>query len=86
MAEARRCMPSRGRVEVNYGSAENGSFPHLTMEKLAQDTGIKLTHVPFRGFEARADRAAAAAMSMCWPPTSRARLNMCAPASCVRWR
>ena len=36
--------------EVNYGSAGNGSFPHLTMEKLAQDTGIKLTHVPFRGF------------------------------------
>ena len=36
--------------EVNYGSAGNGSFPHLTMEKLAQETGIKLTHVPFRGF------------------------------------
>jgi tripartite-type tricarboxylate transporter receptor subunit TctC len=36
--------------EVNYGSAGNGSFPHLAMEKLAQETGIKLTHVPFRGF------------------------------------
>ena len=36
--------------EVNYGSAGNGSFPHLAMEKLAQDTGIKMTHVPFRGF------------------------------------
>ncbi len=36
--------------EVNYGSAGNGSFPHLAMEKLAQETGIKMTHVPFRGF------------------------------------
>jgi tripartite-type tricarboxylate transporter receptor subunit TctC len=36
--------------EVSYGSAGNGSFPHLAMEKLAQETGIKLTHVPFRGF------------------------------------
>jgi tripartite-type tricarboxylate transporter receptor subunit TctC len=36
--------------EVNYGSAGNGSFPHLAVEKLAQETGIKLTHVPFRGF------------------------------------
>jgi tripartite-type tricarboxylate transporter receptor subunit TctC len=36
--------------EVNFGSAGNGSFPHLAMEKLAQETGIRLTHVPFRGF------------------------------------
>jgi len=36
--------------EVNYGSAGNGSFPHLAVEKLAQETGIRMTHVPFRGF------------------------------------
>jgi tripartite-type tricarboxylate transporter receptor subunit TctC len=36
--------------EVNYGSAGTGSFPHLAMEKLAQETGIKMMHVPFRGF------------------------------------
>ena len=36
--------------EVNYGSAGNGSFPHLAIEQLSQQTGIKLTHVPFRGF------------------------------------
>jgi len=36
--------------EVNYGSAGTGSFPHLAMEKLAQETGIRMTHVPFRGF------------------------------------
>jgi tripartite-type tricarboxylate transporter receptor subunit TctC len=36
--------------DVNYGSAGTGSFPHLAMEKLAQETGIKVTHVPFRGF------------------------------------
>jgi tripartite-type tricarboxylate transporter receptor subunit TctC len=36
--------------EVNYGSAGNGSFPHLAIEKLAQEIGIRVTHVPFRGF------------------------------------
>jgi len=36
--------------EVSYGSAGSGSFPHLAMEKFAQEMGIKVTHVPFRGF------------------------------------
>jgi tripartite-type tricarboxylate transporter receptor subunit TctC len=36
--------------ELNYGSAGNGTFPHLAMEQFAQRTGTKLTHVPFRGF------------------------------------
>jgi tripartite-type tricarboxylate transporter receptor subunit TctC len=36
--------------EVNYGSAGNGSFPHLAIAKLTQETGIRMTHVPFRGF------------------------------------
>jgi tripartite-type tricarboxylate transporter receptor subunit TctC len=36
--------------EVSYGSAGSGSFPHLAMEKFAQEMGIKMTHVPFRGF------------------------------------
>jgi len=36
--------------ELNYGSAGNGTFPHLAMEQFAQLTGAKLTHVPFRGF------------------------------------
>jgi tripartite-type tricarboxylate transporter receptor subunit TctC len=36
--------------EINYGSAGNGSFPHLAMEQLSQAADIKMTHVPFRGF------------------------------------
>jgi tripartite-type tricarboxylate transporter receptor subunit TctC len=36
--------------EVSFGSAGSGSFPHLAMEKFAQEMGIKMTHVPFRGF------------------------------------
>ena len=36
--------------ELNYGSAGNGSFPHLAMEQLGQQQGIKMTHVPFKGF------------------------------------
>ena len=71
--------------EVNYGSAGNGSFPHLTMEKLAQDTGIKLTHVPFRGFGPALIGLLRNDVNVL-APTSRARWNMCAPASCVRWR
>jgi len=36
--------------EVNYGSAGSGSFPHLAVELLSQAAGVKMTHVPFRGF------------------------------------
>lgn len=36
--------------QVNFGSAGNGSFPHLAMEQLGQAAGVKFTHVPFRGF------------------------------------
>jgi tripartite-type tricarboxylate transporter receptor subunit TctC len=36
--------------ELNYGSAGNGTFPHLAMEQFTQRTGARLTHVPFRGF------------------------------------
>jgi tripartite-type tricarboxylate transporter receptor subunit TctC len=34
---------------LNYGSPGIGSFAHLAMEQLNQLTGIRITHVPFRG-------------------------------------
>lgn len=34
---------------VSYGSAGAGSLTHLTMELLKQQTGIQMTHVPYRG-------------------------------------
>ena len=34
---------------LNYSSGGTGNFSHLGMELLAYQTGIKLTHVPYRG-------------------------------------
>ena len=34
--------------ELNYGSAGNGSMPHLGMELLATAGGVRLTHVPYK--------------------------------------
>jgi tripartite-type tricarboxylate transporter receptor subunit TctC len=35
--------------ELSYGSSGPGSAAHLFMQQLASITGIKLTHVPYRG-------------------------------------
>jgi tripartite-type tricarboxylate transporter receptor subunit TctC len=35
--------------KVNYGSAGVGSLNHIAGEYLAQKTGIKITHVPYKG-------------------------------------
>ncbi len=34
---------------INYGSSGNGTILHLAVELLANKTGIKLQHVPYRG-------------------------------------
>ncbi|MES2184221.1 MAG: tripartite tricarboxylate transporter substrate binding protein [Pseudomonadota bacterium] len=34
---------------LNYGSAGNGTLPHVTMELLLQRLGIQVTHVPYKG-------------------------------------
>jgi len=35
--------------EINYASAGNGSFVHLTMALLASTTNSRMVHVPYRG-------------------------------------
>jgi tripartite-type tricarboxylate transporter receptor subunit TctC len=41
---------ARGRQgEITYGTAGIGSSPHVCMELLGQETGIRFTHVPYRG-------------------------------------
>ena len=42
-----RAKASPGKI--NYGSPGNGTPHHLAMELLKNETGIELTHVPYRG-------------------------------------
>ncbi|CAM3994893.1 ABC transporter substrate-binding protein [Bordetella tumbae] len=35
--------------QLNYGSAGNGTLPHVTMELLLLELGLKVTHVPYKG-------------------------------------
>ena len=35
--------------KINYGTPGAGTTPHLTMEQIAKQQGIKWTHVPFKG-------------------------------------
>ena len=36
-------------MDLNYASSGSGTGTHLSMEMLMRATGVKLTHVPFRG-------------------------------------
>ena len=35
--------------ELNYGSFGNGTYAHVAMEDFMQRTGVRMTHVPYRG-------------------------------------
>lgn len=35
--------------KVNYASFGAGSFPHIVSEALSQQTGISMTHIPYKG-------------------------------------
>lgn len=43
--EAARKQPGK----IDYGSTGVGSSPHLHMEELAQNAGVTLNHIPFKG-------------------------------------
>lgn len=34
---------------LSYGSAGNGTLPHVTMELLLQKLGLQVTHIPYKG-------------------------------------
>ena len=36
--------------KITYGSPGIGSTPHVAMEEFNQNAGIKLTHIPYKGF------------------------------------
>lgn len=35
--------------ELNYATSGNGSVPHIGMELFKQETGVQITHVPYKG-------------------------------------
>ena len=35
--------------KLNFGSAGNGSAPHLALELFKQEAGVDIVHVPFKG-------------------------------------
>jgi tripartite-type tricarboxylate transporter receptor subunit TctC len=35
--------------KLNYGSAGNGTLPHITMELLLQKLDLQVTHIPYKG-------------------------------------
>jgi tripartite-type tricarboxylate transporter receptor subunit TctC len=40
---------ARQKQSLAYGSSGNGSITHLAMERMKQETGISLEHIPFKG-------------------------------------
>jgi len=45
LVEAAKARPG----QIDYGSPGVGSPHHLTMERLAKETGVRFNHVPYRG-------------------------------------
>jgi tripartite-type tricarboxylate transporter receptor subunit TctC len=58
--------------EINYASSGQGSIPHLATELLAGMSGIKLTHVPYRGGGPALTDTIAGRTSLFLSPTSTA--------------
>ncbi|MGE5523517.1 MAG: tripartite tricarboxylate transporter substrate binding protein [Rhodospirillaceae bacterium] len=54
--------------ELNYGSAGVGSASHLNGEMFASAAGIKMVHVPFKGFAEQLTEIYAGRIQMTWAP------------------
>lgn len=39
----------RNPEKINYGSTGTGTSPHLAVEEVAANAGVKLNHIPFKG-------------------------------------
>jgi tripartite-type tricarboxylate transporter receptor subunit TctC len=39
----------RNPGQINYGSTGTGTSPHLAMEEVAANAGVKFNHIPFKG-------------------------------------
>ena len=42
-------LSAKQKTGMAYGSSGNGSITHLAIERMKQETGIELQHVPFKG-------------------------------------
>jgi tripartite-type tricarboxylate transporter receptor subunit TctC len=59
--------------KLNYGSAGFGSWQHLAMELLRQETGMDLTHVPYRSAAQAVQATATGDVNAFWTPIAVAR-------------
>ncbi len=76
---------------LNYASAGIGSIHHLTMELFKQETGIYLTHIPYKGLSAALNDLAAGhveagftGMSVATPLVKSGKIRMLAVAAAER--
>lgn len=54
--------------ELNYGSAGIGSASHLNGEMFTSAAGVKIVHVPFKGFAEQLTEIYAGRIQMTWAP------------------
>lgn len=54
--------------ELNYGSAGVGSASHLNGEMFTSAAGVKIVHVPFKGFAEQLTEIYAGRIQMTWAP------------------